>query len=324
MSPSEMSFPSAHVTQEMARPFLKWAGGKGQLLGQIRFHLPAELQEGTISKYAEPFIGGGAVLFQLANEYSLDEIYVSDSNADLILAYRTIKSQVEGLIARLEDIERRFLGLSPSLRKEFFYETRRLFNKRRRAIRRTDESRHAELHVARLIFLNRTCYNGLYRVNSRGEFNVPFGNYRKPRICDAPNLRSVSHSLKDADIHCGDFADCKSFVDDRTFVYFDPPYRPISKTANFTSYAQSPFDDNEQKRLASFCRDLNGSGAKLMLSNSDPQNEEPLDTFFTDLYCKFNIHKVSASRRINSNGAKRGEITELLITNYNVGGLSGR
>ena len=305
-------------TQEMARPFLKWAGGKGQLLGQIRQRLPAQLQEGRISKYAEPFLGGGAVLFMIANEVSLDRIYVSDSNADLVLAYQTIKEKVEGVIERLETIERRFIGHPPTLRKEFFYEIRRLFNKRSRERSQLSHRRYAELHVARLIFLNRTCFNGLYRVNSRGEFNVPFGNYRNPRICDASNLRNVSRSLQNAVIECGDFAACKSFVDDRTFVYFDPPYRPISKTASFTSYAQSPFDDIEQKRLALFFTELDGLGAKLMLSNSDPQNVEPTDTFFTELYSEYYIQKVSASRRINSNGAKRGEISELLITNYGV------
>ena len=323
MSPAKMSTPYVPVNQEVARPFLKWAGGKGQLLGQIRRHLPAELKAGKISKYVEPFIGGGAVFFLIANEYAVNQVYISDRNADLVLAYRTVKEHVESLIRRLEDIEQKFIRLPPNLRKEYFYETRRLFNKKRRTSGRSEECRHAELHVARLIFLNRTCFNGLYRVNSSGDFNVPFGNYPNPRICDAENLRSVSRSLENAVINCGDFADCESFVDDRTFVYFDPPYRPISRTANFNSYARSPFDDNEQKRLASFFQELDRTGAKLMLSNSDPKNEDPHDTFFTDLYPVFGIHEVNASRRINSNGSKRGEITELLITNYGRGGIDG-
>lgn len=324
MSTLQASIKNDIASQKTAKPFLKWAGGKGQLLGQIGRRFPAELQEGRITKYAEPFIGGGAVLFLTADRFSIDKVYVSDRNADLILAYRTIKEQVEGLITRLEEIERRFLGLTPKDRKSFFYEVRRLFNKRRQFSSGKALSRHAELHVARLIFLNRTCFNGLYRVNSRGEFNVPFGNYRNPMICNSSNLRSVSRLLENAFISCGDFSDCKHFVDDRTFVYFDPPYRPISRTANFNSYAPSRFDDGEQERLALFFQELDESGAKLMLSNSDPQNEDPNDTFFLDLYSKFHIHKVSASRRINSNGAKRGEVTELLITNYEVGGFSGR
>lgn len=314
-----MSISYVSEDHELARPFLKWAGGKGQLLGQIKQHLPSDLQPGKISKYAEPFIGGGAVFFLIANEYEVDEFFISDRNEDLILAYLTIQRQVEGLIRRLEEIESQFIRLHPSLRKEFFYETRRLFNKRRRMSGGANASRYAELHVARLIFLNRTCFNGLYRVNSRGDFNVPYGDYRNPRICDAANLRSVSRTLQSTEIHYGDFSTCKEFVDDRTFVYFDPPYRPISRTASFNSYARDPFDDDEQRRLALFFQELNSAGAKLMLSNSDPQNENPQDTFFTSLYAGFSIHKVVANRRINSNGARRGEITELLITNYKRG-----
>ncbi len=308
----------------MVRPFLKWAGGKGQLLGQIRQNLPTELHEGNITKYAEPFIGGGAVFFLISDEFRISEFYISDRNADLILSYRTIQLQVELLIERLEKIERQYLGLSPRHRKEFFYETRRLFNKGRRRKDFSNPNKFASLHVARLIFLNRTCFNGLYRVNSYGDFNVPFGDYQNPKICDASNLRSVSRSLQKAEIYCGDFTKCKEFVDHRTFVYFDPPYRPISKTANFNSYARNPFDDGEQKRLAQFFKELDENGAKLMLSNSDPQNENPEDNFFDSLYSGFFIDKVVASRRINSNGDRRGEITELLITNYRRGHLDGR
>lgn len=300
----------------MARPFLKWAGGKGQLLGQIRQYLPSELHEGDITRYAEPFIGGGAVFFLMSDEFRISEFYISDRNADLILAYKTIQQQVDGLIERLGKIESQYLCLSPRNRKEFFYETRRLFNKGRPRENCCNPSKYSNLHVARLVFLNRTCFNGLYRVNSFGDFNVPFGNYLNPKICDASNLRSVSRMLQEAEIYCGDFADCREFVDHRTFVYFDPPYRPISKTANFNSYARNPFDDDEQRRLALFFQELDNEGAKLMLSNSDPQNENPEDTFFESLYSGYSIERVVASRRINSNGDRRGEITELLVTNY--------
>lgn len=307
----------------MARPFLKWAGGKGQLLGQIRQRLPTELHEEQISRYAEPFVGGGAVFFLISGEFRISEFYISDKNADLILAYRTIQQQVDGLIERLEKIERQYLCLSEEHRKEFFYETRRLFNKGRRRNKCPNPNKYANLHVARLIFLNRTCFNGLYRVNSSGDFNVPYGNYQNPRICDASNLRSVSRSLQRAEIYCGDFTACKDFVDHRTFVYFDPPYRPISKTSSFNSYARNPFDDREQKRLALFFRVLDKNGAKLMLSNSDPQNENREDAFFDSLFSGYLIDKVIARRRINSNGDKRGEITELLITNYGKGHFDG-
>ncbi len=314
--PTQLAFPFSQSRGPGARPFLKWAGGKGQLLDQIGRHLPAELREGRITKYAEPFIGGGAVFFSIANLFGLRECFISDMNEDLIQAYRTIQQQVEALIHRLEEIQRHYYGLTPGARKEFFYEVRQKFN---RARGRSEGSlwRHdAALQVARLIFLNRTCFNGLYRVNSRGDFNVPFGNYRNPRICDAPNLRSVSHSFQNAEIHFGDFTACKAFVDESTFVYLDPPYRPISRTASFNAYYKNPFDDAEQRRLAGFYQQLGSAGARLMLSNSDPHNENPQDMFFEELYAGFSIHKVVASRRINSNGAKRGPITELLITNY--------
>ena len=302
--------------QEMARPFLKWAGGKGQLLGRIGRHLPPGMEAGRLAKYAEPFIGGGAVFFLIANDFDVREFFISDMNEDLVLAYRTVQQQVENLIERLEEIKRQYLQLDRVRRQEYFYEARRSFNQRRASSLCSASAQDEALHVARLIFLNRTCFNGLYRVNSRGDFNVPFGNYRNPRICDEENLRSVSRSLRNAEIHFGDFTACKRFVDEKTFVYLDPPYRPISKTASFNSFYKFPFDDDEQRRLALFYQELGCAGAKLMLSNSDPRNENPQDSFFEELYAGFSIHKVLASRRINSNGAKRGPITELLITNY--------
>ncbi len=316
MCSAKKSPPYMLANQETAKPFLKWAGGKGQLLGQIRHHFPAELQEGKISKYAEPFIGGGAVFFLIANDFDVREFFISDMNEDLVLAYRTIQQQVENLIERLEKIKSRYLQLDRCGRKEYFYEARQSFNQSRAYSLYSASAPDEALHVARLIFLNRTCFNGLYRVNSRGDFNVPYGNYRNPRIYDEVNLRSVSRSLQNAEIHFGDFTACKRFVDEKTLVYLDPPYRPISKTASFNSFYKNPFDDDEQRRLALFYQELGCAGAKLMLSNSDPHNENPHDSFFEDLYAGFSIHKVLATRRINSNGAKRGPITELLIANY--------
>ena len=315
MHPKQLQFAFAPPPGPKAKPFLKWAGGKGQLLAQIGQHLPPGLWEGSLTKYAEPFIGGGAVFFQVANSFSVDEFFISDMNEDLVLAYRTIRQQVELLIERLQAIERVYQLLDVDGRKEFFYETREMFNQRRTLGSGAAPDEEAG-HVARLIFLNRTCFNGLYRVNSSGEFNVPHGNYKNPRICDVANLRSVSRSLRNAEIRFGDFTACRDFVDENTFVYLDPPYRPISKTASFNSFYKSPFGDEEQKRLAHFYQELGNAGAKLMLSNSDPQNENPDDSFFEDLYAGFSIHRVFASRKINSNGAKRGPITELLIANY--------
>lgn len=316
MYSKQMHFAFVRERAPKAKPFLKWAGGKGQLLGQIGHHLPPELEAGSLTKYAEPFIGGGAVFFLIANDYDVREFFISDMNEDLVLAYSTIQQQVESLIERLDEIQSQYRELDQDRRKGFFYETRLSFNQSRAFSAYSASVQDEALHVARLIFLNRTCFNGLYRVNSRGEFNVPYGNYRNPRICDEANLRSVSKSLQNAQIHFGDFTACKRFVDERTFVYLDPPYRPISKTANFNSFYKSPFDDKEQRRLALFYQELGCEGAKLMLSNSDPQNENPHDNFFEELYAGFNIHRVLANRRINSNGAKRGQITELLIANY--------
>ena len=316
MYKKQMHFPFERKRVPKARPFLKWAGGKGQLLGQIGQHLPPDLEKGRLTKYAEPFIGGGAVFFQIANVFDVREFFISDMNEDLILAYSTIQQQVESLIEWLEEIERQYLGLNEVRRKEYFYETRQSFNQSRAVSDSSAPGQEAELRVARLIFLNRTCFNGLFRVNSGGDFNVPFGNYRNPKICDAANLRFASRAFQNAEIHYGDFTACKNFVDEQTFVYFDPPYRPISNTASFNSYSRNPFDDDEQMRLALFYRELDRAGAKLMLSNSDPHNENPHDMFFEDLYAGFSIHKVLAKRAINSDGKKRGEITELLIINY--------
>ena len=315
MQPKQLQFPFVPKQGPKAKPFLKWAGGKGQLLAQIGQHFPPELWEGSLTKYAEPFIGGGAVFFQIASNFNMHELFISDMNEDLVLAYRTISQQVELLIEQIQLIERLYRDLDADGRSEFYYDTRLSFNQDRPLVTGGAPEDTAE-HVARLIFLNRTCFNGLYRVNSRGHFNVPHGNYVNPRICDAANLRSVSRSLQNTEIHFGDFTACRDFVDENTFVYLDPPYRPISKTANFNSFYKHPFGDDEQKRLAHFYQELGDAGAKLMLSNSDPHNENPDDSFFEDLYAGFSIHKVSANRRINSNGAKRGPITELLIANY--------
>ena len=316
MQVRQLHLPSVSQENRDAKPFLKWAGGKGQLLPQIGRHLPAGLWEGSLSKYAEPFIGGGAVFFLISNYFDIREFFISDMNADLVLAYRTIQQQVESLIERLEYIQGQFLKLDKEERRHFYYDVRGSFNQSRVSRFRPTSATDPASHVARLIFLNRTCFNGLYRVNSLGEFNVPYGNYSNPRICDETNLRSVSRSLQKAEIHFGDFTACKSFVDETTFVYMDPPYRPISKTSSFNSFYMQRFDDGEQRRLALFYQELGRAGAKLMLSNSDPHNENPQDSFFEDLYSGFEIHKVMANRRINSNGKKRGPITELLIANY--------
>lgn len=300
-----------------AKPFLKWAGGKGQLIGSLADLLPSEMHEGKIQKYAEPFIGGGALYFYVAQNYpTIEQFFISDVNAELVLAYRTIQSEVENLIARLEKLEKNYHALGDSEQKIYFYDQRERFNEKLSSIDFENFQDAWIERTAEIIFLNRTCFNGLFRVNSKGKFNVPFGDYKNPKICDAENLRAISALLQKTEIQHGDFTASKEFIDNNSFVYFDPPYRPISKTASFTSYSKFDFGDEAQKRLAEYYADLDNKGAKLMLSNSDPKNENPNDHFFEDLYKGFRIEKVNASRMINSNSTKRGKIKELVIMNY--------
>ena len=166
------------------------------------------------------------------------------------------------------------------------------------------------------IFLNRTCFNGLYRVNSKGEYNVPIGSYKAPLICDEDNLRQVSQALSRVQIVCGDYRNSNFFVDSNTFVYFDPPYRPLNATSNFTAYTENAFDDKSQSELAEYIQELSDRGAYVLASNSDPKNINPEDDFFDDLYSRMRIMRISASRMINSNASSRGKISELLISSY--------
>ena len=290
------------ITEKSAKPFLKWAGGKGQLLAEIDRRLPEGLNTGEIDTYVEPFVGGGAVFFHIAQNYThLKRFYLLDVNQDLINCYNEVKTNVDALIDELRSLETIFLR-KRSGRENFYYEIRDQFN--------------ADRSPAKLIFLNKTCYNGLYRVNKANLFNVPFGNYKNPTICDEANLRNSSEVLQNVEIICGDFTECERFIDDHTFVYFDPPYRPLSPTASFTSYSKDSFSEKDQIRLAEFCKRINAKGAKFLLSNSDPKNEDPEDHFFEDHYKDFTIDRVKATRAINCKASGRGKISELLITNY--------
>jgi len=272
---------------------------------------------GVIRKYVEPFIGGGALFFYVAQTFpSIQYFYISDVNEELMLVYKTIREDVDSLIALLQKIEKIYHDLGSLEQKEYYYKMRTTFNKKRQEIDFRNLGQDWVERTASIIFFNRTCFNGLFRVNSKGEFNVPFGDYKNPIICDDDNLRSVSQLLQITTIECADFTGYQQYVDNNTFVYFDPPYRPISKTASFTSYSKYNFNDDEQKRLADYYRSLHRKGAKLMLSNSDPKNENPDDHFFEDLYHGFYIERVDAARMINCNGAKRGKIKELVIANY--------
>jgi len=298
------------------RPFLKWAGGKTQLLNEFHKRLPEELQTGKIAKYAEPFIGGGAFFVSLNQKYSFEHCMICDVNEQLILTYEVIKKTVEPLIENLGILESEYLSKDQRNRELLYYEIRNAFNRKLPGSNFQRFNPEWIVLAAWIIFLNRTCFNGLFRVNRKGEFNVPFGKYKNPKICNADNLKDVSALLKATCIESGDFTKVRTFVDDTSFVYFDPPYRPLNQTSSFTSYSKNGFFDADQVRLVQFFKELDKKGAKIMLSNSDPQNQNPNDTFFEDHFSDYTIERVPATRMINSDGARRGKINELIITNY--------
>lgn len=295
---------------EIVKPFVKWAGGKSSLIPQLTKYFPIELKNGQIEKYVEPFVGGGAVLIDILQKYNIKEAYAFDINKDLINCYNAIKYKVEDLIQELDKKEKEFLALENDDRQKYFYNIRTEYNSYI-LNNNIDVKRASEF-----IFLNRTCFNGLYRVNKAGKFNVPCGKYKNPTICDSNNLRNLSILLKNVIFEYEDYRKSESLVDENTFVYFDPPYRPLSVTSGFTSYTKEDFNDENQKELANYYNKLNSKNAKLMLSNSNPKNTNINDNFFENIYKGFNINEVSAKRMINSNARGRGEISELLITNY--------
>lgn len=290
------------------KPFVKWVGGKGQLVDEIEKMIPQGSGK-ILNKYAEPMVGGGALFFSVLSRYDFEELYISDINAELINAYQVVKNDVENLIEKLNEMQMVFLPMDDNGRKYFYYTIRERFNS---TVLSTET---ATDKAAQFIFLNKTCFNGLYRVNKKGQFNVPMGAYKNPTICDDENLRNIHEALQNVTIVCGDYTLSKEFIDKNTFVYIDPPYRPISQTSGFTSYNTDAFDDNEQIRLSNFINDINAVGSKIVLSNSDPKNVNEDDDFFDDLYKNYTINRVEASRAINSKGDKRGKIYELLICN---------
>jgi DNA adenine methylase len=293
------------------KPFLKWAGGKSQILDHIRRKYPDGLGK-TMSRYAEPFVGGGAVLFDVLSRYALEEIYISDINRELIAAYTAIRDYTEEMIDILKKLESQYLSANAEARKEIYYAGRDRFNVLKASDNESSGNESTEL-AALFVFLNRTCFNGLYRVNSHGSFNVPQGNYKNPTICDEQNLLAVSEALRNVTIVCADYKDSRRFIGENTFAYFDPPYRPLTATASFTSYAEGGFGDKEQAELARFIDEMSGRGAYIVASNSDPKNTDEADDFFDRLYSQHNISRISANRAINSVGSSRGKISELLI-----------
>ena len=293
------------------KPFLKWAGGKGQLIEEIAAHLPDSMSD--IDTYVEPFIGSGAVMFWLVNRYkNVKKIVINDLNTDLVNLYLSIKFDVDGLIDVLKELDAKYRSNhTQEERSTFYYQIRNEYNSRQL------DSKDINNRISALfIFLNRTCFNGLYRVNRKNLFNVPFGKYSNPRIVDEENLRKVSELLQKVEVLNGDYAETIKYANSKAFFYLDPPYKPITETSSFNSYSSTSFDDEQQKRLKDFCDHINKNDGLFMLSNSDPKSVDESNDFFDELYGDYNIHRVLAKRNINSKGDKRGTINELLITNY--------
>lgn len=266
-------------------PIVKWVGGKRQLMFELLENMPK-----SYNRYFEPFVGGGALFFELQPEKG----YISDLNEELINLYCVVRDNVDELIV---DLKRHKIS------KEYFLKIRNIDRTYQYKTLSNVEK------ASRFIYLNRTCFNGLYRVNSLGQFNVPFGSYKNPRIIDADNLINCSELLKNTIINCADFSTILNYIHEDDFVYFDPPYVPLNETSNFTSYTNNGFDLNMQYKLKAVCDELNSRGVKFMLSNSDTE-------FVNELYADYYIKKVYASRQINANANGRGKITEVLVRNY--------
>lgn len=296
------------MNKKLSKPFLKWAGGKGQLLNKFKELYPQELINGEVKIYIEPFVGGGAVLFDILQNYQIEKAYINDINKELINCYRCIKADLKEVIKQLDILEKEYL--SSEDRASYFYKVRDRYNK-------IHLNEHYDFEkCADFIFLNKTCFNGLYRVNKDGKFNVPHGKYKNPLICDKENLRLCSNLLQKVEISFGSYEQVLEKADNNTFVYFDPPYRPLIKKNSFVSYDKSGFDDNDQIKLTENYKFLDNKKSLLMLSNSDPKNTNEEDNFFDDIYKGFEIERVFAKRMINSLASKRGDITEIVIMNY--------
>lgn len=309
---------SINNEQNSPKPFLKWAGGKTQLLDVIDSHLPQDIKEsGVIEKYFEPFVGGGAVFFYLIHNYEIKYVYLGDINKDLMLTYNMVKNRPEELIDILKSLKESYLLKEDPQRKEFFYDLRSKFNEKSNIDINLKSSYEKQLvRASQLIFLNKTCFNGLYRVNLNGEFNVPFANPKNPLIYDETNILNVSNSLRDVNLYQRDYKRSKKFIDDKSLVYLDPPYKPLNGKNSFEGYSKFDFNDKDQKNLAKYYREIDKKGASVLLNNSDLKNVDESDNFFDDLYGEFNIERVYAKRSINSNGKKRGKITEILVSNF--------
>jgi len=289
-----------------AKPFLKWAGSKKQLIHEIINRVPYSRDEPFT--FIEPFLGSGAVLFEMLEQFpNMSQVIVNDINKELIDTYIQIRDNVHKVISQLQEKADAYFSFSnEEQKKEYFYKQRELFNKRS-----TSKADHAAL----FIFLNKTCFNGLYRVNKKNEFNVPMGKYKKPLICDGENLKLVSIALQKVIFLNGDFEKTEEYISKPTFVYMDPPYKPINKTSSFTSYSENSFSDDDQLRLQKYCHTISHKGGFWLLSNSDALDGYG-NSFFDELYKGFMLERVNVKRFINANAEKRGEVREVLVKNY--------
>lgn len=301
-----------------AKPFIKWAGGKTQILDELTQRLPVNIKNNQIiDRYIEPFVGGGAFFFFLKSRYTIKEAYLSDTCQDLMVCFKVIQNNPRELIKKLKRKENRYLRKTTEKRRAYYYRIRKRFNNQQQKFDNNHYSDEWIKRAAYLIFLNKTCFNGLYRLNTKGEFNVPYGKHKNPTIVDRKNIFAINQALKNTKIYCTDFTRCKKYVREGTLVYFDPPYRPLSTTSKFTGFTTERFTDDDQRRLAAFYRELaKRKDVYLMLSNSDPKNEDPNDDFFDKLYKGFRINRISAKRIISCKGSGRGKISELVILNY--------
>jgi DNA adenine methylase len=301
----------------MAKPFIKWVGGKKQLLKQLDEYFPCELKKGQITRYVEPFLGGGSVYFAISGKYAIKSALLSDINNDLILTYIVVQQKPELLLDQLKQFQNEYDSTIHEKRNDLFLSVREHFNRQRLEINYDKIAENWMPRAAQFIFLNKTCFNGLYRLNSKGEFNVPQGRYKTISILDEKNIMEASNVLQNATIMQAKYTACYDKIDRNTFVYFDPPYRPITQTSHFTSYTDNGFNDEQQLELSRFYRKIDREkGAKLMLSNSDPASTNPGDSFFQEAYNGYTIRRVYASRAVNCKSNKRGKINELLIMNY--------
>ncbi|MCQ2295278.1 MAG: DNA adenine methylase [Bacteroidales bacterium] len=293
-----------------AKPFIKWVGGKGQLIEQLDAHLPADFDNWDNVTYIEPFIGGGAMLFYMLQRYpNIQHAVINDVNPDLTTCYKVVRDNPKELVQFAKELEMKYKSLSDEeSRKNFFYDVRDKYN---------EKNLEPIENTTLFFFLNRTCFNGLYRVNKKGAFNVPFGKYANPQIIDESTIMADSELLKKVEILTGDFEATFQYTQvNKNFFYFDPPYRPLSDTSSFNDYAKESFNDDAQIRLKEYCDRINEAGFQFMLSNSDCKGKNEADNFFDVLYGNYPIERVWASRSINANPNKRGKLTEILVHNY--------